>query len=71
MNRLGWRKIWAGAELARQVQQVTGHTVKVASADQGYTGKEPAQAALDEGIEVQVIKLEEGKRALYRCPGGG
>lgn len=36
------------AELARQVQQVTGHTVKVAFADQGYTGKEPAQAAFEQ-----------------------
>ena len=41
------------AELAGQVQQVTGHTVKVAFADQGYTGKEPAQAALDGGIELK------------------
>src|ERR1700744_6478426 len=46
-------------ELARQVQQATGQTVKVAFADQGYTGEEPAQAALDEGIELQVIKLPE------------
>jgi transposase len=52
------------AELACQVQHVTGHTVEVAFADQGYTGEEPAQAALDEGIELQVIKLEEAKRVL-------
>ncbi|PRX92646.1 DDE family transposase [Paraburkholderia sp. BL25I1N1] len=44
------------AELARQVQQVTRRTVKVVLADKGYTGKEPAQAALDEDIELQVIK---------------
>ena len=56
------------AELARQVQQVTGHTVKVAFADQGYTGKEPAQAALDEGIELQVIKLEETKKGFVLLP---
>ncbi len=47
------------AELARQVQQATGQTVKVAFADQGYTGEAPAQAALDEGIDLQVIKLSE------------
>src|SRR5690348_1013261 len=29
------------AELARQVQQATGHTVRLAFADQGYTGQEP------------------------------
>jgi transposase len=56
------------AELARQVQHVTGHTVKVAFADQGYTGKEPAQAALDEGIELQVIKLEEAKNGFVLLP---
>jgi transposase len=56
------------AELARQVQHVTGHTVKVAFADQGYTGKEPAQAALDEGIELQVIKLEEAKKGFVLLP---
>lgn len=33
--------------LARLVQEVTGQTVEVAFADQGYTGEEPAQAALD------------------------
>ncbi len=44
------------AELARQVQEITGHTVKVAFADQGYTGEEAAQAARDEGVELQVIK---------------
>jgi Transposase DDE domain len=49
------------AKLARQVQQVTGHTVKVAFADQGYTGEEPAQAARDESIELQIIKLLEAK----------
>jgi transposase len=59
------------AELARQVQQVTGRTVKVAFADQGYTGKEPAQAALDEGIELQVIKLEETKKGFVLFPAGG
>lgn len=46
-------------ELARQVQLVTGQTVKVAFADQGYTGEDAAQAARDEGIDLQVIKLPE------------
>ncbi|MEX3953452.1 IS5 family transposase [Paraburkholderia sp. EG287A] len=55
-------------ELARQVQQATGHTIKVAFADQGYTGKEPAQAALDEGIELQVIKLSEAKKGFVLLP---
>src|ERR1700722_2938225 len=55
-------------ELARQVQQATGQTVKVAFADQGYTGEEPAQAALDEGIELQVIKLSEAKKGFVLLP---
>jgi transposase len=38
-------------ELARQVQHVTGQTVKLAFADQGYTGDAAAQAARDEGME--------------------
>lgn len=55
-------------ELARQVQQATGQTVKVAFADQGYTGKEPAEAARDEGIELQVIKLPEAKKGFVLLP---
>ena len=52
------------AELARQVQQATGHTVKLAFADQGYTGQEPAQTAQNEGIELQVVKLSEAKKGF-------
>ncbi|CAB3776443.1 IS5 family transposase ISAzo23 [Paraburkholderia caffeinitolerans] len=55
-------------ELARQVQEATGQTVKVAFADQGYTGEEPAQAALDEGIELEVIKLLEAKKGFVLLP---
>ncbi|MGF6735753.1 transposase [Paraburkholderia youngii] len=50
------------------MQQATGQTVKVAFADQGYTGEEPAQAALDEGIELQVIKLPEAKKGFVLLP---
>ncbi|MEX3860111.1 IS5 family transposase [Paraburkholderia sp. BR10923] len=56
------------AELARQVQQVTGQTVKVAFADQGYTGEDAAQAARDDGIELQVIKLPEAKKGFVLLP---
>jgi len=55
-------------ELARQVQQVTGQTVKVAFADQGYTGEDAAQAARDEGIDLQVIKLPEAKKGFVLLP---
>ena len=40
----------------------------MAFADQGYTGEEPAQAALDEGIELQVIKLPEAKKGFVLLP---
>lgn len=33
-----------------------------------YTGEEPAQAALDEGIELQVIKLSEAKKGFVLLP---
>ncbi|CAB3774505.1 hypothetical protein LMG29542_07882 [Paraburkholderia humisilvae] len=52
------------AELARQVQHVTGQTVKLAFADQGYTGDTAAQAARDEGMELQIIKLPEPKKGF-------
>lgn len=54
--------------LAREVQLVTGQTVKLAFADQGYTGEEPAQAAREEGIELQVIKLPEAKNGFVLLP---
>ena len=56
------------AELASQVPHVTGRTVKVAFADQGYTGEAPAQAALDEGIDLQVIKLSGAKKGFVLLP---
>ncbi|MGF7136058.1 transposase [Paraburkholderia sp. EB58] len=55
-------------ELAQQVQHVTGQTVKLAFADQGYTGDAAAQAAREEGIELQVIKLPEAKKGFVLLP---
>ncbi len=54
-------------ELARQVQHVTGQTVKPAFADQGHTGDTAAQAAGDEGMELQIIKPPEAKKASCCC----
>lgn len=45
-------------ELARHVQQVPGHTAKVAFADRGYLDEIATQPERDEGIEQQVIKLQ-------------
>jgi transposase len=45
------------AELAEQVQTVTGDSVELAYVDQGYTGSEPADAAAEHGIQLEVVKL--------------
>lgn len=55
-------------ELAREVQHVTGQTVKPAFADQGYRGDTATQAACDEGMEWQVIKLPEAKKGFVLLP---
>ena len=56
------------AELAQQVQDVTGESVQVAFVDQGYTGEEPAQAAKEQGIDLLVVKLQEAKRGFVLLP---
>jgi transposase len=40
----------------------------VTFADEGYTGEDPAQAARDEGTELQVIKLSEAKKGFVLLP---
>jgi transposase len=56
------------AELAQQVQEITGQSVQVAFVDQGYTGPKPADDAQKEGIELIVVKLEEAKRGVVLLP---
>jgi transposase len=56
------------ADLVAQVQEVTGGTVEVAFADQGYTGEEPAQAAAAHEVKLVVVKLEEAKRGFVLLP---
>jgi len=55
-------------ELAAAVQEVTGHHVELAFVDQGYTGDEPAQAAQEQGIRLEVIKLPQAKRGFVLLP---
>jgi transposase len=50
------------------VQAATGESVKLAYVDQGYTGREPAQAARAHGIELQVVKLTNAKRGFVLLP---
>ena len=54
--------------LCEAVQQATGNTVKLAWADQGYTGEEPKQAAQAQGIDLQVVKLPEAKKGFVLLP---
>ena len=54
--------------LCEAVQQATGGTVKLAWADQGYTGEEAKQAAQEQGIDLQVVKLPEAKKGFVLLP---
>lgn len=56
------------AELAEQVQEVTGEMVEVAFVDQGYTGEQANAAAQAEGIQLEVIKLPAAKRGFVLLP---
>jgi transposase len=54
--------------LCQQVQQATGDTVKLAWADQGYTGEQAKSEAAENGIELQVVKLPEAKKGFVLLP---
>jgi transposase len=56
------------ADLAAQVQAVTGHSVEVAFVDQGYTGDQPLEAAAEQGIRLEVVKLPEARRGFVLLP---
>lgn len=55
-------------ELTQQVQQLTGESVEVAFVDQGYTGEQAAQEAIEQGIRLEVVKLPEAKRGFVLLP---
>src|SRR5205085_1179569 len=55
-------------QLAQQVQTATGQTVEVAFVDQGYTGNQPAQAAAEYGIRLEVVKLPDAKKGFVLLP---
>ncbi|VFR29301.1 Mobile element protein [plant metagenome] len=54
--------------VAKKIQHVTGQTVTLAFVDQGYTGKDPAAAALEEGIELHVVNLPEARKGFVLLP---
>jgi transposase len=55
-------------ELAEAVQEVTGQTVEVAFVDQGYTGDAATQAAADQSIRLEVVKLPDAKKGFVLLP---
>jgi transposase len=62
------------ADLAEQVQAVTGDSVELAYVDQGYSGTEPAEAAAAHGIQLEVVKLPEAQgpgKDLFCCQNAG
>ena len=54
--------------LAAAVQEATQESVQLAYVDQGYTGEEPAAAAAQEGIALEVVKLAEAKKGFVLLP---
>lgn len=56
------------AELAQQIQEVTGDNVEIAFVDQGYTGDTPAEAAKAHGIRLEVVKLPTAKHGFILLP---
>lgn len=56
------------AELAEQVQAVTGGSVQVAFVDQGYSGEQAAEDAASQGIRLEVVKLPDAKHGFILLP---
>jgi transposase len=56
-----WEQV---AALAAQVQAGRGQSVEMAFGDQGYTGEEPLEAAAEQGIRLEVVKLPKAKRGF-------
>jgi transposase len=55
-------------QLAQAVQEATGHNVQVAYVDAGYTGEHAAEAAEEQGIRLEVVKLPDAKRGFVLLP---
>lgn len=55
-------------KLAREIQAVTDASVELAFVDQGYSGKQPAEAAANEGITLEVVQLPEAKQGFVLLP---
>ncbi len=56
------------AELATQIQQVTGETVQLAFVDQAYTGDKAREAAAAYGIQLEVVQRQKPSRGFILLP---
>ena len=54
--------------LAEAIQEATGENIELAYVDQGYTGERPAEEAAEHGIQLEVLKHQEAKRAFVLLP---
>ena len=54
--------------LAQRVQDVTGETVEVLSADAAYTGEETAATAQEHGMRLVVVKRPEASKSFVLLP---
>ena len=54
--------------MAQAIQEVSNQEVTLAYVDQGYTGQNPANAAQEHGIALEVVKLPEAKRGFVLLP---
>jgi len=55
-------------QLAGEVRRVTGQSVTLAYADQGYTGDAARQAAAAQGIDLVVVKTPEARKGFVLLP---
>lgn len=55
-------------QLCATLQEVTGQSVEMAWADQGYTGESAKKQAAEQGIDLRIIKLPEAKKGFVLLP---
>ncbi len=55
-------------QLAKAVQEATGHNVQVAYVDADYTDEQAAEAAEGQGIRLEAVKLPDAKRGFILLP---
>jgi len=56
------------AQLVAEAQKVTGRTIEICYADQGYVGPKTEDAVAKKGVELVIIKLPEAKRGFVLLP---